>query len=203
MEQSLQTRHHRSDTYSEKNTDEDSDDELFPAQETSMRTSRATRMVHHRDVRPGALRAFIRASTWSPLRSRILTTATTRRSIWAILKRVDAPLAVRLRLGRTSGVRYSSGRQPSIALRHIAVDAYLTPTRPSGGVFGITSNTLARSSQRPCMGRYGGAPTSVGWGGLLDRAADTIAAWARSESLLRYSDVSTHMHMSHAESVQG
>ena len=42
-------------------------------------------------------------------------------------------------------------------------------------------------------------PGGCGLGrGLLDRAAGTIAARARSESLLRHSDVSTHMHMSHA-----
>ena len=34
--------------------------------------------------------------------------------------------------------------------------------------------------------------------GLLDRAADIIAARARSESLIRYSDVPTQKHMRHA-----
>ena len=42
-------------------------------------------------------------------------------------------------------------------------------------------------------------PDGCGLGrGLLDRAADIIAARARSESLPRHSDASTHMHMSHA-----
>ena len=42
-------------------------------------------------------------------------------------------------------------------------------------------------------------PDGCGLGrGLVDRAADFIAARARSESLLRHSDVSTHMRMSHA-----
>ena len=31
-------------------------------------------------------------------------------------------------------------------------------------LFGITSNTLVQSSQRPYMGRYGGAPTAASWG---------------------------------------
>ena len=31
-------------------------------------------------------------------------------------------------------------------------------------IFGITFNTLVRSSQRPYIGRYGGAPTAAGWG---------------------------------------
>ena len=34
--------------------------------------------------------------------------------------------------------------------------------------------------------------------GQLDRACDITAARERSESLLRYSDVITHMHASHA-----
>ena len=42
-------------------------------------------------------------------------------------------------------------------------------------------------------------PEGIGLGrGLLDWAADIITARARSESLLRHSDVSTHMQMSHA-----
>ena len=54
------------------------------------------------------------------------------------------------------------------------------------------------------MVRYGSVrrrPDSDGCGlgrGLLDRAADITAARERSESLLRYSDVITHSHMSHA-----
>ena len=35
--------------------------------------------------------------------------------------------------------------------------------------------------------------------GLVDRAADAIAARERSESLLRYSDVITHMHTTGTE----
>ena len=78
----------------------------------------------------------------------------------------------------------------------------MTPTRPTGGVFGITSesNTLVRSSQRPYVGLYFGAWTAAGWGEdcWSDRAADIIAALERSESLPRYSHVIAHMHTSHA-----
>ena len=35
----------------------------------------------------------------------------------------------------------------------------MTQTRPSGGKFGIASDTLVRSSQRPYMGLYGGRAT--------------------------------------------
>ena len=48
------------------------------------------------------------------------------------------------------------------------------------------------------MGRYGGTPTAPGCGplgrGMPDRAADIIAARARSESLLQHSDVSVYSH---------
>ena len=48
------------------------------------------------------------------------------------------------------------------------------------------------------MGRYCGFEGCWLGRGLLDRATDTIAARARSESLLQPSDVIAHMHMSHA-----
>ena len=51
----------------------------------------------------------------------------------------------------------------------------MTPTRPSGGVFGFLSNILVRSSLGPYLGRPA-APRRYGPGrGLLDRAADIIA----------------------------
>ena len=67
-------------------------------------------------------------------------------------------------------------------------------------LFGVISNTLVRSGQRPYMhGSVRRRPNGCGLGrGLLDRADDITAARERSESLLRYSDVITRMHTSHA-----
>ena len=95
-------------------------------------------------------------------------------------------------------------------------------------MFGITSGTLVRSSPPPgcrgpppgCRGRravwnhfqyscpivsgtiHGPVrrrPDGCGLGrGLLDRADNITAARERSESLLGYSGVITHMHTSHA-----
>ena len=80
MEQSLQTRLLRSDTYYEEDTDEGSDDELFPAQDTYE--------AHIPSDKDGAS-ASPRHTTRSL--ARILTTTTTRRSIRAILKKDDSP----------------------------------------------------------------------------------------------------------------
>ena len=108
---------------------------------------------------------------------------------------------------RPGGARNSSGRVPDDNSRWrfgtspaTPTVLSMTPTRPSGGVFGITCNTLVRSSQRPYVGLYFGAWTAAGWGEdcWSDRAADIIAALERSESLPRYSHVIAHMHTSHA-----
>ena len=66
-------------------------------------------------------------------------------------------------------------------------------------VFGITSNMLVRSSQRPAWAGTA-APRRLLAGARTAGpiAADIIAARARSESLLRHSDVSAHIHTSHA-----
>ena len=66
-------------------------------------------------------------------------------------------------------------------------------------MLGITPNTPVRSRQETIHGSVRRRPDGCGLGrGLLDWAADIIAARARSESLIRHSDVFTHMHMSHA-----
>ena len=68
---------------------------------------------------------------------------------------------------RTEHVRDSSGRhhRERYGISSAAPTVLsMTPTRQSGGVFGITSNTLVRSSKRQYIGWYGGAPTAAGWG---------------------------------------
>ena len=61
---------------------------------------------------------------------------------------------------------------------------------------------LSGHSQSPYMGRYGGAPTAAGWGEdcWTGPPISSPPAGARSESLFRYSNLSTssHVHMSHA-----
>ena len=60
----------------------------------------------------------------------------------------------------------------------------MTPTKPSGGVCGITSNTLVRSSQRTFLGRCGGVPTAVG----LSPSPSFSASPVRNPGLWRRSD---------------
>ena len=55
---------------------------------------------------------------------------------------------------------------------------------------------LSGHSQSPYMGRYGGAPTAAGWGEDC-WTGPPISPPPRSDPS-HYSDVTTHMHMSHA-----
>ena len=111
-------------------------------------------------------------------------------------------LAVRRSLGRTSRSRRGEQLFGTI----IALPKYgtspatptvlsMTATRPSGWVFGITCNTLVRSSQRPYMGRHGGAPTAAGWG--EDCWTGSPISPPPGSALLRY-DLITQMQTSHA-----
>ena len=131
------------------------------------------RRTIRRNRLPGALRAFDSATSLSLLRYQTQNPTIQRPgSTWLRptshmnkLEKDDALRARRPTPARTDQPE-PAGCATLLDEELLATPTVLsmTPTRQSGRVFGITSNTLALSGQRPCIDRYGGAPTAAGWG---------------------------------------